>query len=111
MTKQVLYVEQRSRKPFDWNAFLAQERISEEAWDAADDLASDWVTCACGGQCAVLPRDRKGAPKDMELFRLGINFFVAIGHKKVLMARAILADIERRSAYLLTLPNYTDPAS
>ena len=68
------------------------------------------MTCACGNLCAVLPRLEDGTPKDEQLEKLGHDFHTAIGDEDALQARAILAAIKRRSAHLLALPNYTDPA-
>lgn len=110
MTDQLLYVEEYNEVPFDWNAFLAQDYITQNEWDYADSQARDWVTCACGNQCAVLPRNDDGEPQDRRLSELGMNFFDAICDHNVLDAREVLTEIEQRSAYLLTLDNYTAPA-
>lgn len=111
MTDQLLYIEEHNQEPFDWNVFLAQDNIAEDAWKDAYELASDWVTCACGNQCAVLPRNNYGEPRDLVLLRLGNDFYHAIDSRLVEEARRTLLLIERRSTYLLTLPNYIDPAA
>lgn len=108
ITNQVLYVEAQHEIPFDWNTFLAQDNIDPEDWDYAEEEAASWVTCACGNQCAVLPRDSAGEPLDKQLAVLGTDFYRNVGHNNASLTRLTLAAIERRSAYLLTLPNYTD---
>lgn len=95
------YSESKGEEPFNWNEFLNKENITEEEWDNAESLADSWVTCACGNQCDVIPRDYFGEPKDWELFKLGNNFAKAIESKNINSAKEILKDIEERSAYLI----------
>jgi len=112
--KPLLYVEQEDEVPFDWNAFLDKadkNNLSADDWEDAGWEASDWTTCACGNQCAVLPRDNIGKPLDKLLVGLGMKFCRAIIGEDIDGATAILAQIEQRSAYLLTCPNYTDPTA
>ena len=104
------YSQHKTGDVFDWNAFLASTDHDTDAWNEAYEYSGSWVTCACGNQCAVLPRDSEGEPCDKLLSKLGFDFHTAIGDEDALQARAILAAIERRSAYLLKLPTYTDPA-
>lgn len=89
---------------FDWNAFLAQKYIPEEQWKVAEQLARDWVTCACGNQCAVLPRNEYGCPDDGDLVRLGMRFTRVIVGRQKNDAKQVLAQIEARTAYLLSQP-------
>lgn len=91
---------------FDWHAFLAQEKHTKEELAEALNLARDWVTCACGNQCSVIPRSG-GMPDDLELQNLGGDFVAAIcgmelrvKHNKTEAIRT-LAKIEARSAELL----------
>lgn len=95
------YTESKGYKPFNWNEFLNKENISEEEWIEAEELAENWVTCACGNQCDVIPRDYFGEPKDWELFELGHNFAKVIESKNISSAKEILKGIEERSAYLI----------
>lgn len=95
------YSEREGEEPFNWNEFLNKKNISKEEWDNAESLADSWVTCACGNQCDVIPRDCFGGPKDRELFRLGYNFYKVIGSKDINSAKEILKAIEERSAYLI----------
>lgn len=37
--------------------------------------AKDWVTCACGNQCAAIPRSEDSFPKDKTLRDLGMEFY------------------------------------
>jgi hypothetical protein len=61
---------------FDWFAFLNQniELVSEDYFDEANSLANNWVTCACGQLCKVLPRGSGNCPADDELYDLGMDF-------------------------------------
>ena len=102
------YSQHKTGGVFDWNAFLASEQHDTDAWEDACKHSGSWVTCACGNQCAVLPRSTDGEPSDELLSELGMDFHEAIGYQDALQARAVLSAIEQRSAYLLTLPNYTD---
>jgi hypothetical protein len=102
------FAEVRYEAPFDWNAFLAQPEHTEAEWSHAFRLAGDWVTCACGNQCAVLPREDDGEPLDTVLSDLGQDFYMSIAWEDAEGAKRILADIELRTAYLLALPGYRE---
>lgn len=99
------YAETQGEKPFDWNAFLdsaIENEPDEEAWEEANDLAGKWVTCACGNQCADIPRDETdGLPDDGILVKLGMNFWNEIQDKEWEWAIHFLAQIEARSAEIL----------
>jgi hypothetical protein len=101
---------------FDWNAFLAREMESftyEELAKAAK-LSKGWVTCACGNQCAIIPRSECHAPWDRELRELGVEFCGEIDRmRKAFLinrnrfnklrneARKTLAAIERRAQEII----------
>jgi hypothetical protein len=97
------YSETVGEKPFDWNKFLNKARITEKDWDDATARAHKWTTCACGNQCAVIPRDEIGKPDDELLVTLGGDdgFYGAIQNKNVAEAKQFLAMIEVRSSYLI----------
>ena len=95
------YTETEGQDPFDWNAFLNKEFITEDEWFEAWDLAGNWVTCACGNQCDIIPRDAHGIPDDSILNGLGIDFHVSIAHEDSLEAKEVLKLIEERSAFLI----------
>lgn len=107
------FAETQGKKRFDWNAFLDfADRHGIQSpqinWHIADKLARSWVTCACGNQCAVIPRagaDAEsglgGAPDDRRLRNLGLDFMYEIEARDVVSARATLKKIERRSAELI----------
>ena len=112
--KDKTYAELKGDSPFDWHDFLDQVDLGEadvEEMDEATCLAADWVTCACGNQCAALSRDEDGEPMDPELKKLGIQFFndvetilwAAKPEIKLCVeeARDTLRKIEERSAFLL----------
>jgi hypothetical protein len=98
------YCETLGEEPFDWwKAFDTLEtagRASEyHYW--LFSRASQWVTCACGNQCALIPRGFDGAPLDEKLAKLGIAFCGDVGWYNLHLARQTLRQIELRSAELL----------
>lgn len=98
------YAETKGQKPFDWNAFLTNPPEFESPdHDAATDLSSRWVTCACGNLCDAIPRleHLEGRPQDRELAELGTMFTDNIEDANWPQARQTLAAIEARSAQLL----------
>jgi|SRR6185437_10517233 len=72
------YAETQGKAPLDWNAFLAKESYTYDQLTDARNRASSWVTCACGNQCDIIPRDLDGAPIDAALDDLGSSFYNAI---------------------------------
>lgn len=68
------YCEEMGQPPFNWNAFLAQEEYAAAELETAQSLAMSWVTCACGNQCAAIPRLEEGHPVDKYLRSLGAKF-------------------------------------
>jgi hypothetical protein len=95
---------------FDWFAFLNQdiESVSEDYFDEANSLADNWVTCACGQLCKVLPRGSGNHPMDEELYNLGMDFAYEIDNlrdsrvnKDKLKALETLNKIEARTTLLL----------
>jgi hypothetical protein len=73
------YTQACGKLPFDWNGFLSKANYTNEDLIFADTKARSWVTCACGSQCNVLPRDGQGQPEDPLLKNLGLRFMYAIG--------------------------------
>lgn len=87
------YAESKGKEPFDWNEFLSHDiewyldKKNSNHINAACLLARDWATCACGNQCAIIPRYnkeaihvsgymiKKGTPKDDHLQRWGSDFY------------------------------------
>lgn len=100
------YTEYRKKKPFDWNALLDKAikgELTEKEHDKACKLSASWVTCACGNQCSIIPRERNGEPLDGELYGLGLEFNQEVEEKRFNHAKKTLAKIEKRSAYLIKL--------
>jgi hypothetical protein len=58
----------------NWNEFLNKTEYTEAMLQTAYNLASDWVTCACGKQDKRIPRYQDGKPRDIELCLYGIQF-------------------------------------
>lgn len=98
-------------EPFDWNKILSKPFTESEHLFALEK-ARAWTTCATGSQCAVIPRHSNGIPKDYQLFKLGSDFYsdllITRPGQDPKQARATLAKIEKRSAFLLAQPNYVD---
>lgn len=70
------YAEKNNRKSTNWLKFLNKkcEKMTENQVTAKSNLSGDWVTCACGNQCAIIPRDSYGVPIDKKLRNLGGAF-------------------------------------
>jgi hypothetical protein len=101
------YAEECNEPPFDWNAAL--DKIIARGWaepeevDTMEDLANDWVTCACGNQCAIIPRDYANTPRDERLRHLGVDFTDFVGWGEWRSAKVTLQKIEARSAELIAI--------
>lgn len=95
------YVETQNEQPFDWNAFLDMETITNEEWEQAEELASCWVTCACGNQCDIIPRTSAGIPRDNMLSFFGQTFWQYVYTRDKVKAKNILGEIEKRSVELI----------
>lgn len=98
------YSESKDLPPFDWNKALDDAIEQEPIQYTAMKLelrSCSWVTCACGNQCASLPRSEGGEPKDSSLRQLGIVFHWDIISFEWAAAKETLAQIEARSAFLL----------
>lgn len=88
--------------PFDWRKeLLAQQDgkgTKNKYW--LYKRASAWITCACGNQCAIIPRI-DGVPKDSLLRGLGACFYVDIIAEQWSKALTTLDQIESRAAILI----------
>ena len=96
------YAETKGVKPFDWKIEL--EKCIETKLESTYNLtieANRWITCACGNQCDIIPREKNGAPKDEFLASEGVDFYnyVSLG----LWGKALetLDKIEQRSNELI----------
>lgn len=72
------YAEKEHRPVFDWNTFLNKGEYTIEELHHAKILSNNWITCACGNQCDIIPRRSDGCPKDWELAMLGYRFNTTI---------------------------------
>jgi hypothetical protein len=95
---------------FDWFAFLKQdmESVDVDYFNKANSLADNWVTCACGQLCKVLPKGNGNSPVDNELYDLGMDFAHEIDNLRYtrqnedrLKALETLNKIEARTTLLL----------
>lgn len=87
---------------FNWFSYLKQDPKSISGEDAiiAGRLAAEWVTCACGQLCKVLPRTSCGSPQDKQLSDLGVNFceFICRMRDDILEMDFIAAEKNRNKA-------------
>lgn len=104
-TKQTTFAEENRTIPVNgesavvnWYAELTKDQID---WQHLSFLSGNWVSCACGNQCAVIPRKTNGQPKDLVLARLGSEFYSTICSHNSYRALEILHLIEIRSAELI----------
>jgi len=105
------YSETRGEMPFNWTEWLTKQEalvkdnqlLDSLEWGEAQKRAKSWVTCACGNQCAVIPRKDDGEPIDTVLLKLGGNqgFYNAIYNLNPTAALHFLSLIEQHSAYLI----------
>lgn len=110
------FAETKGFAPFDWNLFfdrLERGELKRGEKQRAKGLAAQWTTCACGNQCAILPRWDDGSPKDSHLWSLGLWFMNATKAGKWDDARGYLRRIEECSAGLIaeTLAKLTAAAT
>ncbi len=101
MKKLKSYTSTQGKVTFDWNEFLNRKEISEYSWYLAKNRSQNWITCACGTQCNIIPRDVFGTPKDITLQRYGFSFNIAIRKKSKREAKKVLKLIEKRSSELI----------
>lgn len=100
------YAESKKRPPFDWNRFLKnairrKTDLPDEVFHEVCTLSADWVTCACGNQCEVIPRNSIGCPLDPILAELGSDFADYISDSLWQDAKRCLKQIENRTVKLL----------
>lgn len=94
------YCKEVAKKCINWHWELSIFNLFRD-WDKLAKLAQGWVTCACGNQCIIIPRNYNGVPKDEELKRLGNQFSWAVTDRKRTKALVILGWIEERSQQLI----------
>lgn len=98
------FAETSGKKTFDWNNFLDRAiagDITHDEWFNATKLSENWITCACGNQCDIIPRNSSGEPNDSILFVYGVQFNSLISNYRYSKAKEVLAAIEQRSAELI----------
>lgn len=80
-----------------------EENWTEEEREKCDqlrELAGNWVTCAVGNQCDIIPREGI-VPIDAELFSAGLAFDRHVKDLNIEQAVSTLERIEKRSEYLI----------
>ncbi len=71
------FAQSKGKEPFNWIEFLSRGDMEDYTFKELDNamkLSGDWVTCACGNQCDILPRV-DGVPEDEILRKLGYDFY------------------------------------
>jgi hypothetical protein len=102
------FSETQGHAPFDWNRWLDRAVLknpSSDEFQMAYGKANQWVTCAVGNQCTIIPRylhdGSGGEPQDRELRNLGMRFMHNIQNGEWGSAKYTLLQIEQRSAVLI----------
>jgi hypothetical protein len=98
------YAQSLGQPAFNWHEALQDAINCEPDQDEHEALAYRaglWVTCACAGQCSIIPRNEIGRPEDGRLEALGIRFSGNVENRKWRSAQRTLAAIEKRSAELI----------
>ncbi|MGK0464816.1 hypothetical protein [Clostridium sp.] len=97
-------------KKWDWYKYLdSSEAIKQKYFTDALSKSCDWVTCACGQLCNLLPKDDCKVPKDHELANLGVDFCDLIELCEWEEAIKTLDQIEIRTKFLLEQTDFKDP--
>ena len=93
------YTETKHKPAINW-----WDRINskEPDWDEWSGDSGDWVLCATGSQCEIIPRNEDGEPKDFLLHSLGMKFHNAVLAKDQKLMEFILHAIEERSRIIIT---------
>jgi hypothetical protein len=100
------YAETQWQKKFDWfdeltKAYWKEPGVRKKR--ALRILSMSWTTCACGNQCAMIPRSIQGEPKDKLLAALGKRFYEYVKGCQWVEAIGTLTLIEHRSAELIAI--------
>ncbi len=118
---ELTYVEKKHATPFDWHRFFRKRVYTKTQLIEACHIAASWTTCACGNQCAIIPRRNDGEPVDKILSRLGFKFFEELEDAAYLnsseieisahliTAADVLNQIEQRSQFLIEQIHAAEP--
>lgn len=90
------YAQSKRERNFDWNKALAADCKDMSRAELTDIMmhALSWITCACGNQCAVIPRRNTGEPVDSQLSDLGTEFTQVVGDMERAMRTAVFDDMK-----------------
>lgn len=97
------YTTTKGELPINWSKLLNRDCKTMEYYETVEmsSNASSWVTCACGNQCAIIPRDEgTSKPNDTKLRNLGLRFYNNIQHMSAYVSdkKIDLANKHRRKA-------------
>lgn len=100
------FSETQGIAPFDWRHALTHPELHN--YENLAHRSAGWVTCACGNQCAIIPRYSstcsdgvEGMPMDDLLRSLGGQFYTHVAREGWDHAEAVLDEIESRSAIVI----------
>lgn len=112
----LFYFELKAQHPFNWYEALKQvmsEPNPKTRFLISQDLkllSQNWITCACGNQCNIIPRSDTGEPDDEILSEQGLRFMEFVGREEYDKAIECLDIIEKRSAELIAELNKSEPS-
>lgn len=72
------YTAEKQLPVIDWHKVIQMPDMDINEARYYADQASNWVTCACGTQCSIIPRKEDGQPLDEKLRVQGSSFYHAI---------------------------------
>lgn len=110
MQVQKTYSEREGHSPINWNERINKIISGEVEYGSMEHNvymrdSGQWVTCACGNMCEIIPRNTNGvfigSPSDGTLFSLGIEFHAYITKANGPKAKNVLRKIEERSEFLI----------
>lgn len=98
------YSQSKAQEAINWH--LVVERaltgdLTDDEQIAYTSYAANWVTCAVGNQCQIIPRTTGAWPEDDRLYYLGTGFSNAFRDGEYGYAKRILGVIEWRSSQLI----------
>jgi len=100
------FAETQGKPAFDWiKALNNPPKACSEEHIALAAMARSWVTCACGNQCAIIPRRNidgvPGSPLDKDLRDLGVVFYTNVRMARWGEAKTTIIKIEARAEILI----------
>lgn len=96
------YSETKGKPPINWwDRIERLDTVDEEEYLQWCEDAKDWITCACGSQCDIIPRNEFGVPVNYDLKSFGDSFCVFIRNRRKDKSTWALKNIEHISNRLI----------